>query len=61
MFDARRLLESLVRAAGQPQQQQQSQGSGGLADLLGQLAQGLGQPAGARGAGTGAPVHRRAA
>ena len=56
MFDARRLLESLVRGAGQPQQQQQSQGSGGLADLLGQLAQGLGQPAGARGAGTGAPA-----
>jgi uncharacterized membrane protein YebE (DUF533 family) len=46
MFDARSILENLVRGAGQPQQQSQAggPGGGGLADILGQLAQSLGQP-----------------
>lgn len=56
MFDARSLLESLVRGAGQPVQQ--TQGGGGLGDLLGQLAKGFGQPAGPAtgGANTGVPA-----
>jgi uncharacterized membrane protein YebE (DUF533 family) len=57
MFDARSLLEQLVRGAGQPQQAQapQQQGGGGLADILGQLGQALGQqgqPSGAGQSGT---------
>lgn len=48
MFDARSLLESLMRGAGQPAQQAQG---GGLGDLLGQLARGLGRPAGNVSAG----------
>lgn len=46
MFDARSLLEQLVRGAGQPQQAtqpQQNGGLGGLGDILGQLGQAMGQ------------------
>jgi len=46
MFDARSLLEDLVRGAGQPQQASQAQqagGLGGLGDILGQLGQAMGQ------------------
>lgn len=48
MFDARSLLEDLVRGAGQPQQAQAAQpqqagGLGGLGDILGQLGQAMGQ------------------
>lgn len=56
MFDARSLLESLVKGAIAPQPQAQPQGGagglGGLGDLLGQMMQNGGQ--GARGAGGGA-------
>jgi uncharacterized membrane protein YebE (DUF533 family) len=44
MFDARSLLEDLVRGAGQPRQApQQAGGLGGLGDILGQLGQAMGQ------------------
>lgn len=44
MFDARGLLESLMRGAGPNQQPSQgSAGAGSVGDLLGQLAQSLGQ------------------
>lgn len=45
MFDARSLLEQLVRGGAQPQQASQGQpsGGGGLADILGQLGQAMGQ------------------
>ena len=59
MFDARSLLEQLVRGAGQPQQAapqaQPGGGLGGLGDILGQLGQAMGQqgrPAGAGQSGT---------
>jgi uncharacterized membrane protein YebE (DUF533 family) len=58
MFDARSLLEELVRGTGQPQQASQSQqtgGLGGIGDILGQLGQAMGQqgrPAAAGQAGT---------
>ena len=59
MFDARRILEQLVRG-GTPQQAPQAQaGGGGLADILGQLGQAMGQqpgrqqPSGGAGAGGG--------
>ena len=57
MFDARSLLEQLVRGAGQPQQAAQGQpgGLGGLGDILGQLGQAMGQqgrPAAGGQAGT---------
>ena len=58
MFDARSLLEAVLRGAGpqsQPTPQQQAPGGGGLGDLLGELARNFGQPAGgARGAGASA-------
>jgi uncharacterized membrane protein YebE (DUF533 family) len=37
MFDAKSLLEMMVRGAGAPQLQSGAQGGGGLGDLLGQL------------------------
>lgn len=45
MFDARSLLEQLVRGGAQPQQAPPGQqaGGGGLADILGQLGQAMGQ------------------
>lgn len=49
MFDARSLLEQLVRGGAQSQQAPQSQGGfGGLGDILGQLGQAMGQPGGAQ-------------
>ncbi len=42
MFDARSLLEQLVRGGAQPQQPAQGQ-QGGIADILGQLGQAMGQ------------------
>lgn len=48
MFDAKSLIEMLMRSAGQPQAQPQ-QGAGGLGDLLGQLGSALGQPSGQPG------------
>ncbi|MET0569227.1 MAG: tellurite resistance TerB family protein [Hyphomicrobiaceae bacterium] len=61
MFDARSLLEAVLRGAGpQPQAspQQQVPGGGGLGDLLGELARNFGQQGQASGggsAGTSAP------
>ncbi len=56
MFDARSLLEQLVRGGAQSQQAPQSQGGfGGLGDILGQLGQAMGQPGG------GQPQTRHAA
>ena len=46
MFDAKSLIEMLVRGAGQSQQPQQPAG-GGLGDILGQLTRQLGQQGGA--------------
>ncbi len=53
MFDAKSLLEELMRGAGQPQHAaaQQAQ-AGGLGDILGQLGKALGQ-GGGQGAGGG--------
>ena len=48
MFDAKSLIEMMMRGAGQPQAPQG--GGGGLGDILGQLGQILGQ-AGAQGGG----------
>lgn len=45
MFDAKSLLENLVRGAA-PQQPAQGQSGGGLADILGQVLQGGGQGGG---------------
>lgn len=63
MFDARSLLEALMRGAGPPSQQttpaQQQPGGGGLGDLLEQLARNFGQQGqagGAGSAGTSAPA-----
>ncbi|MEQ1716710.1 MAG: tellurite resistance TerB family protein [Hyphomicrobium sp.] len=42
MFDAKSLLESLVKGAGAPQASQAPAGGGGLADILGQILQGAG-------------------
>ena len=63
MFDARSLLEALMRGAGPPSQQaapaQQPPGGGGLGDLLEQLARNFGQQGqagGAGSAGTSAPA-----
>jgi uncharacterized membrane protein YebE (DUF533 family) len=44
MFDARSLLEQLVRGGAQPQAPAASGQGGGLADILGQLGQAMGQP-----------------
>jgi uncharacterized membrane protein YebE (DUF533 family) len=52
MFDARSLLEQLMRGSGQGQaqpSQPQAGGLGGLGDILGQLGQAMGQPQGGRG------------
>lgn len=49
MFDAKSLIEMMMRGAGQPQG---GPGGGGLGDILGQLGQVLGQ-AGAQGGGQG--------
>ena len=45
MFDARSLLEQLVRGGAQPQRAPQAQqdGLGGIGDILGQLGQAMGQ------------------
>lgn len=51
MFDAKSILEALVRGAG-PQQPAQPQG-GGLGDILGQLGKALGQPGAQGGQGAG--------
>jgi uncharacterized membrane protein YebE (DUF533 family) len=64
MFDARSLLDALMRGAGPspqatPAQAQQAPGGGGLGDLLEQLARNLGQQGqtgGAGSAGTTAPA-----
>lgn len=56
MFDARSLLEAVLRGAGpQPQASspQQGPGGGGLGDLLGELARNFGQPGRADGGGAG--------
>jgi uncharacterized membrane protein YebE (DUF533 family) len=55
MFDARSLLEQLVRNSGQPQRAAGAQpgGPGGLGDILGQLGQAMGQQGAAGGSGTG--------
>lgn len=50
MFDAKSLLENLVRGAA-PQQPAQGQSGGGLADILGQVLQGGGQSGGQGGGG----------
>ena len=55
MFDARSLLEALVRGAAPPQQQVPSQGGGGLGDLLAPAGP---QPASSR-SGARVPRHRR--
>ncbi len=49
MFDARSLLEGLMRGAAP--QQQQPQGGGGLGDLLGKMMGGAGQQQGQAGGG----------
>jgi len=58
MFDARSLLEQLVRSAGQPQQAapqaQPGGGLGGLGDILGQLGQAMGQQGRPASTGQGA-------
>jgi len=57
MFDARSLLEAMVRNAGGPQSQTgQGSGQGGLGDLLGQLLGGAGaNPQSAPSQGGGSP------
>lgn len=63
MFDARSLLDALVRGAGPspqstPAQAQQAPGGGGLGDILEQLARNFGQqgqPGASGGAGASAP------
>ena len=53
MFDAKSILESLVRGAA-PQPQAQPQGGGGLGDILGQILKGGGaQGGGQQGGGQG--------
>ena len=52
MFDAKSLLEELMRGAGQPQHAVASQApAGGLGDILGQLGKALGQGGGGPGGG----------
>jgi|CXWK01.1.fsa_nt_gi uncharacterized membrane protein YebE (DUF533 family) len=51
MFDAKSILEGLVRGA-QPNQAPQQQGGGGLGDLLGEILKG-GQQSGGQGGGQG--------
>jgi uncharacterized membrane protein YebE (DUF533 family) len=55
MFDARSLLEQLVRGGAQSQQTPQAQqgGLGGIGDILGQLGQAMGQQGRPSGAGHG--------
>ena len=55
MFDARSLLEQLVRNSNQPQQAAEAQpsGFGGLGDILGQLGQAMSQPRGGGQTGGG--------
>jgi uncharacterized membrane protein YebE (DUF533 family) len=55
MFDARSLLEHLVRNGSQPQRAAEAQpgGLGGLGEILGQLGQALGRPGGAGGVRAG--------
>ncbi|NJO23632.1 MAG: hypothetical protein HC868_12760 [Sphingomonadales bacterium] len=65
MFDARSLLEAVLRGAGPSPQQsnpsQQAPGGGGLGDLLEQLARNFGQPGQSAGGGaTGASAPRAA-
>ena len=50
MFDAKSLIDMVMRGAGQPQGHQ---GAGGLGDLLGQLGSALGQPGGQAGSQSG--------
>lgn len=52
MFDAKSILESLVRGAGQPAPAQ-GQGGGGLADILGQVLGGASSSGPARGQSQG--------
>ncbi|MGE3917706.1 MAG: tellurite resistance TerB family protein [Hyphomicrobiaceae bacterium] len=54
MFDARSLLDQLVRGGGQQQAApQQAGGFGGIGDILGQLGQAMGQQGRPGGAGQG--------
>ncbi len=53
MFDAKSILEALVKG-GAPQAPAQAQG-GGLGDILGQLGKAMGQGGGQSGGGQGAP------
>lgn len=54
MFDAKSLLEAMMRGAGPAQQPQTSQpGLGGLGDILGQILQGGGQQSGQAASGGG--------
>lgn len=55
MFDAKSLIEMMMKGAAQPQAQQGGGGDGGLADILGKMmgggGQGQGAPAGQQGRG----------
>lgn len=55
MFDARSLLEQLVRNGGQAPRapEAQASGLGGLGDILGQLGRAMGQPRGGSGSQAG--------
>lgn len=55
MFDARSLLEQLMRGAAPPQRgnEQQASGMGGIGDILGQLGQAMGQQGRPAGGGQG--------
>ena len=55
MFDAKSLLEMMVRGAGAPQSQSGAQGGGGLGDLLGQLLGGANAPGAPSQQGRGNP------
>lgn len=55
MFDAKSLLEMMVRGAGAPQSQSGGQGGGGLGDLLGQLLGGANAPGAPSQQGRGNP------
>jgi uncharacterized membrane protein YebE (DUF533 family) len=53
MFDARSLLEQLVKGGGQQQSAQQGSSLGGIGDILGQLGQAVGQSGSSQAAPAG--------
>ena len=55
MFDAKSILESLVRGAAPQAQAPQGGGGGGLGDILGQILQGGGQQGQGGGGGRWRP------